>query len=258
MFNKLVTPATLALLTCNSCFAAMPLITDDTGTQGAGGNQIEFSLAEEKSTDADVTSKSEQVPAVTLTRGVTDTIDIFVSTTWLRNSSDDPTVETEKGMSNSSIGAKWRLFENERKTSLALKAVYAFPVSEAKQNRGLGDGEASWDGTLILSQEMPFGSVHANAGFGKVGVKNGDDEKTTHLSVAPMFDLGETTKLVFDLGQDTSKPDGGEKSTSRYWEAGLIYAPSKAVDLALGYIRAKDKDSAVVTKTFTGGLTWRF
>ena len=258
MLIKFVAPLSLALFACHSSFAAMPLITDDTGTQGAGGNQIEISFTEDKSTEDDITSKSQQVPAVTLTRGLTDTIDLFVAGTWLRNSSDDPAVETEKGMSNTVLGAKWRLFENDRKTSVAVKAAYALPVSEAKQNRGLGDGEASWDGTLILSQEMPFGSVHANAGVGKVGVKNGDDEKTTHVSVAPMFDLGETTKLVFDLGQDTSKPDGGEKSTSRYWEAGLIYAPSKAVDLAVGYIRAKDKDSAVVTKTFTGGLTWRF
>lgn len=258
MLKKLAPALFLSFAASGTSFAAMPLITDDTGTQGAGGNQVELGVAESKSKENGISSKQQQLPTLTLTRGVSDALDLFVSATWLRNTSDDPAVETTKGTGNPSIGAKWRLFENERKTSIALKAAYAFAVSEEKQNKGLGYGEASWAGTLIISQELPFGSAHANLGLGKNGVKNGDDEKTTHVSVAPIFDLTESVKLVFDLGQDTSQPSGGTKSTSRYYEVGGIYAPSKDLDLALGFIRAKDRDSAVVTKTATAGLTWRF
>jgi hypothetical protein len=260
MFKNLAPAIVLTLIGAGSASAAMPLITDDTGTQGSGGNQIEISLGEESTKDNSTgfTAKTQQLPSLTYSHGITDAIDVFASASWLKNSTNDPTVENTKGSSNPSLGAKWRLFENERKTSVALKAVYAFPVSEEKQNKGLGDGKASWDGTLILSQELPFGSAHANVGLGKIGVKNGDDSKTTHISVAPVFNLGETVKLAFDFGQDTEKPVGGEKTTSRYWEIGAIYAPSKEIDLALGYIHAKDKDSEQVTKTVTGGLTWRF
>lgn len=257
---KILSPALiLGFAVTSSAFAAMPLITDDTGTQGAAGNQLEFSLGEDKTKDtAGFTAKSLQRPALTYTRGLTDTLDAYVAATWLKNTSDDPAVADATGSSNTGVGAKWRLFENERKTSFAVKATYFFPVSEDKQNKGLGDGEASWDGTLILSQELPFGSAHANIGFGKVGVKNDDDEKTTHVSVAPIFDLGESFKLAVDLGQDSSKPKGGVKTKTHYREVGAIYSPHKDVDLALGYIRTKVKDVAEVTRTITGGVTWRF
>ena len=259
MLKKLAPALAFSLVAASNGFAAMPLITDDTGTQGASGNQLELSVTQEKMKDASTgaDTKSLQLPALSFTRGVSETIDVFVAATWLKNT-DNTSGATEKGSSNPSLGVKWRLFENERKTSVALKAVYAFPVSEEKQTKSLGDGKGSWDSTLILSQELPFGSAHANIGIGKIGVKNGNDEKTTHISVAPMFNVGESAKLVFDLGQDTAKADGANKSTTRYWEIGGIYSPSKDIDLAVGYVRSKLKNSEEITKAITAGLTWRF
>jgi len=262
MSKKIASALALLLVASGSSFGAMPLITDDTGTQGSGGNQLEVAYGEDKSKDPStgLTDKA-LMPSLTYTRGVTDTIDVFLGIGWVENKYGDvanPNFPETSGSSNPSLGAKWRFLETERKTSLALKAVYGHPVSEEKQNKDLGDGEASWDGTLILSQELGFGSAHANIGMGRVGVKNGDDEDTTHVSVAPMLDLGETAKLVFDFGQDTSKPKNGTKVTSVYWEVGGIYAPSKSVDLAIGFIQTKEKDSDIKTDTITGGVTWRF
>lgn len=53
-------------------FAFQPLITDDTGTQGAGGNQLEFSYGHDKTKTAGESERVHSVP-VTYTRGLTDT-----------------------------------------------------------------------------------------------------------------------------------------------------------------------------------------
>jgi hypothetical protein len=240
------------LAVSGTAFGAIPLVTDDTGTQGSGGNQIELAFTREKAEDG---SRAREI-ALVYTRGLSDTVDAFVEKGRQKNT--DAFGTSGSGYGNTVIGAKWRAWESERKTSFAAKATVALPLSATKEAEGFGTGKTSYDATLILAQEMEWGAVMANLGAGREKFRNAAaDTDTTHFSVAPVLNLNEQFKVALDLGLDRSKTDTATEN-SRYAEFGVIYAPSEAIELGLGYIRSKDQDSKEVTKSVTGGVTWRF
>lgn len=51
---------------------------------------------------------------------------------------------------------------------------------------------------------------------------------------------------------------GGVTEQTRFGELGAIYAPNENTDLALCFIREKNRDTGTVTNTATVGVTWRF
>lgn len=241
-----------ALAASSSAFGGIPLVTDDTATQGAGGNQIEVAYTRAK---AENSSRDREI-ALVYTRGLSETVDAFIEKGRQKNT--DASGTSTSGYGNTVIGAKWRAWESERKTSFAIAAAVALPLSETKEAEGFGAGKTSYDATLILAQEMPWGEVLANLGAAREKFRDTTkDTDTIHFSVAPVFNLSEQFKLALDLGLDRSKTDTTTEN-SRYAEVGVIYAPSEAIEFGLGYIRSKDVDSDQVTKTVTGGLTWHF
>jgi hypothetical protein len=80
--------AALTLFSCVSPTAhALSLITEDTGTQGAGIAQIELTATQERDRDGDTTTHRFD-PTVVFTYDVVDPIDVFVSAPHLRLRSD--------------------------------------------------------------------------------------------------------------------------------------------------------------------------
>ncbi len=240
--------------------AFQPLVTDDTGTQGAGGNQIEaaYNRTIDKAPDARIVT--HEVPLV-FTRGITDALDLYAGLGYQRIV--PPAPETvERGWGNPAVGAKWRFYENEAaKLSFALKPEIQFPVSKSKEARGLGTARTSYSVNLVMTQETGFGAVHANLVAERV--RYADDalnlaERRTlyRLSAAPVWDVAEGWKLALDAGI-TTNPDLAARARIGYVELGAIYSPSKDLDLALGIIR-NVRDGAVSTTQATLGLTWRF
>ena len=241
----------MSILSFNS-LAFQPLVTDDTGTQGQSGNQLE--LAGTRATDD--TSRTGEM-AFAYTRGLTDTIDVFVE---LGRQGINDSTATKRGPTNPSIGAKWRFFENERKTSLAIKPIYIVPVSEDNETKGMGTGKASYEVSLIFTQEMGWGAVHANLVTGRSKYKDltaNEDSKDGSFSVAPVWNLNEQWKLAVDLGLTRSQTNSAT-SKVRFGEVGAIYSPNADLDFALGFIRETDRDTKEVTKSTTAGVTWRF
>lgn len=74
--------AALGAATCGA-WALQPLITDDTGTQGAGGQQVELSWTRERMR-AGPARDSAQSGAPTYTFGATDTLDLSASLGHIR------------------------------------------------------------------------------------------------------------------------------------------------------------------------------
>ena len=238
-------------------FSFQPLITDDTGTQGSGGNQLEFAISEDRAKSAGQTERTRTLPAV-YTRGLTDTIDVFAGISHVRIRGGDDA----SGMGNPTLGAKWRFYENEdSKTSFAIKPEIAFPVSSGRENQGLGTGRTSGSLTLIMSQEVPFGAVHVNLGAGRDRYRDSQDQpdvRTQRASIAPVWDLSEQWKLAVDLGLESARADG-QRVNTRFVELGAVYSPSKDVDLAFGVLRSSDNESPKTrTDSVTAGVTWRF
>ena len=250
--------AGLLALATGAAHALQPLITDDTGTQGSGGNQLELSVARERATAGGESEHTQTVPVV-YTRGVADALDVYLGVAQQRIRSGGATVS---GMNNPVLGAKWRFFENEESgTSLALKPEVLLPVSSARERDGLGAGKTSGNLTFILSQDVPFGAVHFNAGLGRERFKDSvatPDASIWRASLAPVWNVSEQWKLALDSGVESVKA-GGARVRTTFVELGAIYSPHKDLDLALGVIRSRDNDTPKTrADSVSAGVTWRF
>lgn len=242
-----------------SALAFQPLITDDTGTQGAGGNQFEFSVNKDKEQSAGETIEIRTLPLV-YTRGFSDTLDFFIGVNHTSISSSIPGIDAS-GSGNPSFGFKWRFYENEEsKTSLGIKPEIVLPVSADKEGEGLGTGENSYGLTLILTQETSFGAVHANFFVGRDRYSDlmSSDASIKRASIAPVWKVAEEWNLALDVGAETESA-GGESTRSKFVEIGAIYSPSKELDFALGLIRVTDNaQPSTETTSATLGVTWHF
>ena len=235
--------------------AFQPLVTDDTGTQGARGNQVEAAYNRTVDKAPGTQDITHEVPLV-FTRGVSDALDLYGGL------SNQRIVPTEHGWSNTFFGAKWRFYDDEAsKLSFGLKPEIQFPVSRDNEARGLGAARTSYSVSLLMTQETGFGAVHANLVAARVNYAdaalNAAERRTLYrLSVAPVWDVAEGWKLALDTGIITN-PDRAARQRMGYVEIGAIYSPDKNLDLALGVVR-NIMDGSADTTQVTGGLTWRF
>lgn len=239
--------STTACLLAGAAHAFQPLLTDDTGTQGAGGNQLELSYNEDQATQAGATVRTRSVPVV-YTRGLSDAFDAFIQA-------------NEGGSGNPSFGFKWRFHESEKSgTSLALKPEMRISInsrgepSRAQERTTVGL-------TAILTQELSFGAVHANLFANRDRFRDQrlfPDIHRTRLSVAPVWDVAEKWKLAVDLGREHST-SAGTTTRADIAEIGAIHSPSKDLDIAAGLVhRLTDDTPQTRTLSATIGITWRF
>jgi len=240
--------------------ALQPLITDDTGTQGAAANQLEFSFSEDREKTVGERVRVQTLPFV-YARGLSESVDVYAGMGFSRIRASVAGMASS-GYGNPIIGAKWRFYENEASgSSLAVKPEVIFPVSAAREDSGLGTGKTSGNLTFILTQEVPFGAVHLNLGGGRDRYRDSQsnpDTTTWRASLAPVWEVSEQWKLALDVGTESARAT--ERAVrANYAELGAIYSPGKDLDLALGCVRRADNASPhVTTNTVTAGLTWRF
>lgn len=252
-----------ALLLTTSTGAALafqPLITDDTGTQGQGGKQIEVAYVEKQATLSGDTTRTSTLPLV-FTWGASDAIDVYVGIVPTQIRSGTPGVDTG-GLGNTAVGAKWRFLENEDSgTSLAIKPEVRLPVGSSQEAAGLGAGMTSYGLTLVLSQEFSFGAIHFNLVKGRDLFLEPDTRphaSTLRASVAPVWNVSEQWKLALELGREAVST-GGDTATTQFVQLGAIYSPTNDIDVAMGFLRSTDDAAAqTTTTTATQGLTWRF
>ncbi len=243
-----------------AALAFQPLITDDTGTQGAGGNQVEAGYNQTREKSLGVATVTHEVPLV-YTRGITDVLDVYFGGTRMRIVPDAPGT-TESGWSNPVLGAKWRFYDDETsKLSFALKPELSIGVSGSREARGLGTGDTSYGLGLLMTQETGFGQFLANLQIDRANYStnalNAAERRTQYrLSVAPVWDVAEGWKLALDTGAMTN-PDRAAKDWMAYIELGAIYSPGKDLDFAMGVIR-NNRDGEPRSTQITTGLTWRF
>jgi len=240
--------------------AYQPLITDDTGTQGKRGNQIEASHVQSVEKGAGATATTRMLPLV-YTRGLTDTLDAYVGPSYVRFS-PPPGEPKGSGAGNPALGVKWRFHENEaQKLSFAFKPELRLPVSDGAETRGLGSGRSNAGAMLILTQETGFGAIHANLAVNtnRFALQDNRDLNRSTLwclSVAPVYEPAPEWKIALDAGIVTNAHKA-EKAGMGYVELGVVFSPNKDLDLALGVIRDVHHRGHRVT-TATAGVTWRF
>lgn len=252
------------MLLATAALAFQPLITDDTGVQGSGGNQFEFAYVGQRThapgTNEKQNERLDALPFV-FTHGVTDSIDLFAGIAGVRERHRGSGSDAG-GFSNGVVGAKWRFVDDETSgLSLALKPEVFIPVSTNRENAGLGMGKTSYALTFILTQAVSFGAVHFNIRPSRDryrATQANPDNTGLRFSVAPVWDVSEQWKLALDVGTIGDRSQGNTVRT-KYAETGSIYSPNKDVDLSAGYLYSRDDDRhSTVSKLFTVGVTWRF
>jgi hypothetical protein len=241
----------------SASYAAHPLITDDTGTQGKGKFQIEVNgqYDYDKETEEGVTTKStgSEVASI-LSYGMTDNIDIVLGLAyqWRKEKEDNETTSDENGISDMSLEMKWRYYEKDG-FSLALKPGVTFPTGDDK--KGLGAGRAAYYLFLISTKEIQQWAFHLNLGY-KRNENNADERKDIwHASATSEVEVIKNLKIVGDIGIEEN-PDKASKTDPAFIIGGVIYSITDDFDIDLGLKAGLNKPET--DYTILAGTTFRF
>jgi hypothetical protein len=184
-------------------FAAHPLVTEDTGTQGRGNFQLELTTEHAYEEEDGVRDTTVRASAV-LTYGVLDNLDVLLTLPHRRISSEaaDGRRTVNEGRADVGLDLKWRFYEQSN-LSFALKPGLTMPTGDETKN--LGTGKATYSLCLVTSYDAAPWEFHLH--LGHIWNRNtlGQHESQRHISVAAGRRLGENLKLVADYGTDTPR-----------------------------------------------------
>lgn len=247
---------TAALLACAfgsaPVFAAHPLITEDTGTQGQGRFQLELTAEFGADTERGVETRSAEYAAV-LTYGLLDNLDVLVSVPYVRlRTETDGSATSVAGMGDVGLDAKWRFFERAD-LSVALKAGLSYPSGD--ENEGLGAGYWNYSVNLVTSYANGPWGYHLHLGYWRNRNALGEIPQIHHASVALTYQASDAWRLVADIGNDTS-PDRSYEEDRVFLTLGAIFSLRENLDLDLGLRRALSDPE--IDTTLLLGMAWRF
>lgn len=238
-------------------WAAHPLITDDSGTQGKDKFQLEvngqYNSDQERVAGLSVQSTGGQVGA-TLSYGITANADLILSVAylWGRVEEEGGAVYDEKGISDTNLALKWRFFEKEG-WSFALKPGVSLPTGD--ENKGLGTGKTGYHVFLIASKEAASWAFHANLGYIRNENKLDEEKNIWHASLATTYEVVKDLKVVGNIGIERS-PDKTSNNDPAFLIGGVIYSVSKNFDLDFGVkygLSSSETDLSVLA-----GIAFRF
>ncbi|OPY66172.1 MAG: hypothetical protein A4E63_02637 [Syntrophorhabdus sp. PtaU1.Bin050] len=232
--------------------AAIPLVTDDAGTQSKGKAQIELCAEHGHDREDGVTTKTTDVGA-TMSYGILDPVDLMLTIPYqFFRSKDDESTTRVDGFSDVAIEVKWRFYEKEG-FSVAVKPGLTLPTGN--EDRDLGCGRATYYLYLIGSKEIKPWAFHVNFAYMRNDNKGDDRKDLWHASLASTVDVTKNLKLVGDIGAETN-PDRSSNTLPAYILGGFIYSPKENFDIGLGVKGGLTKPETDIS--VRGGITWRF
>jgi hypothetical protein len=235
----------LLAVAMQSAMAAHPLVTDDTGTQGTGNNQLEMNS--DRATARD--DSAQTVGDVTYSYGLTDTLDLFA---------DQPlNVSAPRGIGDTSLGFKWRFLESGD-TSVAFKSSVS--MANANDDKGFGSGRNNLTTLLIVSHINGPLALHYNLGLSTNRFKSQDMQDANRrmlwtTSAAATYEVLPQLKVVGDIGV-ARNPDITNQQNPAYALTGVIYSPHQNLDLDAGM--KFGLNNAAIKHQFGAGITLRF
>ena len=159
------------------CASYNPLITEDTGTQGRGGWQLEVNL--EKTRDhASGTTIRSFLPAATLSYGALENLDLQITPAYVRRKSDGVSVG---GKLDTALDAKWRFYD-DGPLSVALRPGITLPTGHDEEGRGAG--HTTWGSPAIVSYDRESWALHSHAGYRHNRNTLGQRKSLWHISAA--------------------------------------------------------------------------
>ncbi len=233
-------------------FAAAPLITDDTDTQGRGKFQLELSEEYIHDKEEGIIGETNGL-TTTLTYGILDSVDIALAIPYqFLRTEDEESMTAADGISDLAIEAKWRFYEKDS-LSFALKPGLTLPTGN--EDKGLGTGRSTYYLYFITSKEITPWAFHFNLAYVRNENKNGERNDIWHASLAATVEVVKKLKLVGDIGVE-SNSDRSFMVPPAYILGGFIYSPWENVDFGLGVKGGLTEAETDVS--IRGGITWRF
>ena len=239
MVTKRGAGALATVLFVSSAYGAHPLNTEDTGTQGRGGWQLE--LNGERNRDEGV--NGAQAAAV-LSYGFTETADLQAGLAW-----QDTGVE--KGAGDSLVAVKWRFWE-QHAWSAGLRGGVSLPSGD--DERGLGAGRTTWAALLIGQYDGERWMFLSHLGYRRNRNTLGERESIAELSGAVLYKASGALRLLLDAVA-TRNPDPQSERGLRSLVAGFIWSASKDIDLDAGIRRGNDP---AIDRAVMAGVTLRW
>ena len=244
--------AGLVLCWAGAAYAAHPLITDDTGTQGKGKWQFEFN-GEYNHDNKDGANASETQIAAAMTYGVIDNLDVAVGLPYLLLKSKEAGESTSaNGLGDVPIFLKWRFYEQEG-LSLALKPGITLPTGDDEKE--LGAGKVTCSIFFITTKEAKPWAFHLNLGYIRNDNNNDEVKNIWHASLAAELEVAKGLRVVADTGIERSREQESHLHPA-FILGGLIYSVTDNFDLDVGIKGGLNK--AEPDYTLLAGLTWRF
>jgi Putative MetA-pathway of phenol degradation len=257
MKNTASLASALALLSllCGpmTAHSAHPLITEDTGTQGAGNFQLE--LTQHLGRNKDAGSKtSDRIFNAILSYGLAENLDVIAALPYEHSTEWSGTAKTlVHGFADMEVAAKWRFYDDGR-VSLALRPGLVLPTGN--EDKGLSSEHIIPSLFGVMTYAIEPWSFHLHLGYTR-NFHDGPDQREHihHASAAAEFHVGESVRLVADASLE-SNPDLSGPTNESSIVLGLIYSIAANVDIDLGY--RKGLSDASPDKAWLLGLTLFF
>lgn len=232
------------LLTTGSAYGAHPLLTEDTGTQGKGGWQLEVNGERQRDPQAGGEEEAQTLRAVqsgtTLSYGLTDTIDVKIDIPYVRH----------QGVLDVGAGFKWRFWEKDQ-LSFGVQAGFFLPTGD--EQKGLGTGKTNAGALGIASWQGERWEFHSSLGVRSNSNVIDQRDWLGHFSAAAGYRVLQPLRVFLDLAWD-SNPEV-ERGAFRNVVLGAIWSVAKSLDLDAGYRKG---NSAAIEDAWLFGLTWRW
>jgi len=226
-----------------AAFAAHPLQTEDTGTQGTANVEIENGFSNARFDSTTVATYQPQ-----LSIGVANSVDAILQPALVRVRS--PQQASVTGWGDTNLDAKWRFWSSDP-WSLALRGGVLAPTGR----KGLTRGEASEHALLVATWKDAPTTVHANVGLTRLARAPGARASVAQVSAAVMQSIDNGLVLAAD-GELHQDPDPARKTWPGSLLGGLIWTARPGLDLDIGYQRSFSAQP--VNRQWMAGLTWRF
>ena len=246
----------IPLVTGSGAFAAHPLLTDDTGTQGTGTSQIEatgtWNTDQENLESRGVRETSSWV-TVAFTGGVSDTVDLVLSVPYVWTETKEAgQITKDDGVFDMVIEAKWRFYAKQTLT-LAIKPGILLPTGD--EEKGRGTGHFGYTTFLIATIEKEPWAFDANLGY--LYLENRTDERVNLWfgSLASRFSVADPWTIVGEIGASRNT-DPADSSHPAFAQIGLIYSPNGDLDLSMGIVSGLSDRG--IDRSVRAGATIRF
>ncbi|MEW6739608.1 MAG: transporter [Nitrospirota bacterium] len=262
----------ILIASVTTSFAAHPLVTDDTGTQGKGKYQVEvtseFTYEKERqyNTDEDKWETKKETGgelSTVLSYGITDNVDIVLGIPyqWKKTRIDGVVTadrtEQGDGIADMSLEVKWRFYEKDG-LSFAIKPGITLPSGD--ENKGLGNGRMSYGLVLIATKEAAPFAFHFNLGYTNNEYKLQADKDANrkgiwHASVASEVEVIKDLKAVANIGMERNS-DKTSNTHPAFILGGLIYSITESITVDFGVKGGLNKPETDLT--FLAGIAFKF